>query len=418
MALQDLTPQLRTRLNRMERAVGWFLFLATALLLFGFGYYLYQTAANKGWFLNKAKYFIFADTAQGLVIGDPIQFRGKTAGHITDIQPMPARGEGSEYNIYVEFNVQDPNIGYVWTEGSKVRVNAADFLGKRVLEITRGTNGYSTYINSPVQEMTLDQARSSPHADKLRLAQDIRDGTNVITHAWRPLSDVSLPGSSNIWVVDPNVKRKALASIWNAKQHHYEPLTKKTKPYGLDTDENPALTDRLQALVSEIETALPGILAITNRINTLLDNTSQTTSNLNVLAESARPMITNLAVITTNLRNPNGSLGDWLIPTNLNLRLDTTLRDADTNLVVLAESLQKSLENLAGITSNLNHQVQVNTNILSNISDIVVHSDQFVQGLKRHWFLRSAFKTNAPPSAPALNPGQQLQSPKTKNMAP
>ena len=40
MALQDLTPQLRTRLNRMERAVGWFVLLATALLIFGFAYYL------------------------------------------------------------------------------------------------------------------------------------------------------------------------------------------------------------------------------------------------------------------------------------------------------------------------------------------------------------------------------------------
>ena len=32
MGLQDLTPQLRTRLSRMERAVGWFVVLATALL--------------------------------------------------------------------------------------------------------------------------------------------------------------------------------------------------------------------------------------------------------------------------------------------------------------------------------------------------------------------------------------------------
>jgi glycerol-3-phosphate acyltransferase PlsY len=33
MALQDLTPQLRTRLNRMERAVGWFVLLAAVLLI-------------------------------------------------------------------------------------------------------------------------------------------------------------------------------------------------------------------------------------------------------------------------------------------------------------------------------------------------------------------------------------------------
>ena len=57
MALQDLTPQLRTRLSRMERTVGWFVFLATALLLFGFGYYIYHTAERKGWFLIKAHFF-------------------------------------------------------------------------------------------------------------------------------------------------------------------------------------------------------------------------------------------------------------------------------------------------------------------------------------------------------------------------
>ena len=50
MALQDLTPQLRTRLSRMERAVGWFVFLAMLLLAFGFVYYVYATAERKGWF--------------------------------------------------------------------------------------------------------------------------------------------------------------------------------------------------------------------------------------------------------------------------------------------------------------------------------------------------------------------------------
>src|SRR5256885_3238510 len=53
MALQDLTPQLRTRLGRMERAVGIFVGLATLLLLSGFLYYLYHTAVRKGWFLKK-----------------------------------------------------------------------------------------------------------------------------------------------------------------------------------------------------------------------------------------------------------------------------------------------------------------------------------------------------------------------------
>src|SRR5437660_9987655 len=72
MALQDLTPQLRTRLSRMERAVGWFVLLATGLLVFGFGYYAYHTAERKGWFKTKAPFFTFADRATGLKVGDPV----------------------------------------------------------------------------------------------------------------------------------------------------------------------------------------------------------------------------------------------------------------------------------------------------------------------------------------------------------
>ena len=60
----------------------------------------------------------------------------------------------------------------------------------------------------------------------------------------------------------------------------------------------------------------------------------------------------------------------------------------------------RAAHQLADITSNLNAQVQANTNMLSSISKIVVDTDDFVQGLKRHWLLRSAFKkaTNAPPA--------------------
>ena len=81
---------------------------------------------------------------------------------------------------------------------------------------------------------------------------------------------------------------------------------------------------------------------------------------------------------------------------------------------MLAENLGRSLDNLANLTSNLNSQVQVNTNILGEISRAIVNADSFLQGLKRHWLLRSAFRNkdaNAPP-APPLAP---LHSPKDKD---
>ena len=83
MALQDLTPQLRTRLSRMERAVGWFVTLAVVLLVSGFVYYVYHTAANKGWFLTKAPYFTYTERASGLRVGDPVLLMGLVVGQIS-----------------------------------------------------------------------------------------------------------------------------------------------------------------------------------------------------------------------------------------------------------------------------------------------------------------------------------------------
>jgi hypothetical protein len=70
-------------------------------------------------------------------------------------------------------------------------------------------------------------------------------------------------------------------------------------------------------------------------------------------------------------------------------------------LNALTASVGVTLENIAGITSNLNAQVQANSNILWGISKTVMDADDLMQGLKRHWLLRSAFKapvTNSPPT--------------------
>src|ERR1041385_7907482 len=91
MPLQDLTPQLRTRLNKMERAVGWFVFLATALLLFGFGYYVYHVAEQKGWFVIKAKFHTYVQSSTGLNVNDPVVMMGFSVGRITSVHPMPPR---------------------------------------------------------------------------------------------------------------------------------------------------------------------------------------------------------------------------------------------------------------------------------------------------------------------------------------
>lgn len=418
MPLQDLTPQLRTRLNRMERAVGWFITIATFILIAGFAYYLYNTAEQRGWFALKAHYYTYADSGTGLKEGDRVNLMGFDVGAITKITAMDP---GAEHNVYVEFEVLREYYGYLWTEGSRVKFRDAGFLGKRELDLTTGTNGLCIYLNQTVAQMTPDQIKQSPNLAKLILGQDVLIGTNRLAKTKLPLAahlnEISAWGLTNIWVIDTSHTNSALTAIWNESGHHYEKVTKKSH-YGLPPEETPALTDRLAAVVQQVQTALPGILQLTNQVSLVLSNAAQATSNLNIVLAEARPTVTNLAAISANLRNPKGSLGEWLIPTNLSLQLDstlvsarTTLTNVDTNLL----TLNRSLDNFANITSNLNNQVQANTNILSNISNIIVHTDEFIQGLKKFWLFRHLFAAHpAPGATPPAKPREPLVSPKQK----
>jgi len=67
-----------------------------------------------------------------------------------------------------------------------------------------------------------------------------------------------------------------------------------------------------------------------------------------------------IAAATANLDHP-GALGEWLLPTNISTQLEGTLgsaqgtfQSANSNLTILVENLARSLDSLAGITSNLN----------------------------------------------------------------
>src|SRR6185436_19192608 len=100
MPVQDLTPQLRTRLSRLEKVVGWFVTVAALLLLAGLAYYVKSVAERRGWFENKATYYTYLETAGGINVGDKVKLMGSDAGQITKIKPMPPE---SRENIYVEF---------------------------------------------------------------------------------------------------------------------------------------------------------------------------------------------------------------------------------------------------------------------------------------------------------------------------
>jgi hypothetical protein len=407
MALQDLTPQLRTRLSRMERAVGWFVFLATALLIFGFGYYVYHTAERKGWFVIKAKFHTYIQSSTGLNIGDPVVMMGFSVGDILSVHPMQPR---DPHNVEVVFEIRDPYFRYIWSEGSVVKVNAADFLGKRQLEITRGTNGYEICVTQPVSAFTnVDELRQLVVSEpgEWQLSQDVFDGnSNVVFHAYAMLDTTNLQQITGlvhgpIYAYNNTEKDKNhIVASWHPRDHRYDEFTPGRDAAWLKAVESPAVTDQLQAMISQVQTALPNILALTNRIATVLDNTANATSNLNLTLVATRPVLTNFAGITAQLREPGG-LAVLALGTNGSGQIQGVLTNASSLLAHTDTNLTAMLFNLAGVTSNLNAQVQADTNMLGGISKMVTDSDDFVQGLKRHWLLRSAFKnenkTNDPP---------------------
>ena len=335
MALHDLTPQLRTRLSRMERAVGLFVILAAALLLFGFGYYIYNTAERKGWFKTKAPYFTFTDRATGLKVGDPVKLMGLDVGQITKMEPMPP--ENFQYNMYVEFELKDPYFGYLWTEGSRAKVTTADLLGKRVLEVTKGIGGYPTYAFHPLSRMAVSYLANLPDLSRLQLGEQIDqpNSTNVLLKALTPLSKehvqrLAQANIESVVVLDTRERKKTITAVWNDHQGAYEPYGR-TNLYWLMSDETAAVTERLEKLVEQVEIALPNILSLTNQLTAVLTNAADLTSNLNSIAIGARPLVSNLTAVTAQLDRP-GALGEWLLPTNINRQLEGLLTHAGFHL--------------------------------------------------------------------------------------
>jgi hypothetical protein len=410
MALQDLTPQLRTRLSRMERMVGWFVFLATALLFFGFGYYVYNKAQSKGWFLVKAKFYTYVNSAAGLNVGDPIVMMGFTVGQITEIAAMPPR---TQHNVMIAFEINklnqrdEPYYGYIWSQGSQVRT-ASDFLGHSSLQITRGTNGFNVYTTHPLESLSLEEAQSLTDPTNWFLAENIFDeNSNLVLRAYSRLVESNLTQivemkHEPILAFHSHENRKHITAMWDSQLQRYVKYDYRnqdeTNAYELHVVEAQQISDQLQAMVSQLQAALPGILALTNKISAILNNAANATSNLNTTIAMAQPMMSNFTAISTQLREPGGPV-IWALGTNSNLQLQGALTNAnsllahmDTNLDQLTLQIGMTLDNVANITSNLSAQVQADPNMLYGISKMVTDSDNLVQGLKRHWLLRSAFK--------------------------
>ena len=345
-------------------------------------------------------------------MGDPVYMMGFPVGEITSVEPQKPY---EPHNVEIQFEITDPYFRYLWTGGSHLKVNSADFLGKRQLEVTRGTNGYAICVTQPVTMFSnLDELAQDVAAEpgQWQLSQDVFDeNSNLLFHAYNILTASNLQiivamKPDSIYAYNNTIDRKRIVASWDGRYHHYKIFKPGDDTAWLHAVETPPISDQLQAMVSQVQSALPGILSLTNKIAAVLDNTANATSNLNVTVTEARPMVTNFAAISAQLREPGGPLV-WALGANGNDQIQGALTNMNSLLANTDTNLAAILIHLADLTGNLNAQVQANTNMLGSISKIVIDTDDLVQGLKRHWLLRSAFKvkaTNAPPTTPTLPP--------------
>ncbi len=357
MALQDLTPELRTRMSRVERLVGLFVFLAALLMFVGFAYYLSETGKRRGWFVNKVPFYCYTKDAIGLNAGDPVRLLGRDVGRITLVETteMDPWFTDNNRNVFVRFEVIAPYFDYILTD-SKVRVVSADFFGARSIEITPG-DPLTGLITVGQQKRWEDRTvRSDKDTNAFVLLRDYKNG---------------------VWLQN--------------------------------TEEAPAMAERITQIVSTAAEALP---ALTNQVAQVLARAVLAMDNVNLTLAQLQPTLTNLQALSERLQTEEGVIGRMVLTTNLQSQVSGTLlsmestltnttaliRTSEVQLQDLTRRIALTLDNVAMVTSNLSAQVSANSLMLGEVSSLVVNADDMVQGLKRHWLLRSAFgaTSNAP----------------------
>lgn len=360
MALQDLTPELRTRMSRVERLVGLFVFVAALLIGVGFAYYLRETGRQRGWFVNKVPYYCYTRDATWLKAGDPVRLLGREIGRIIEVQTMPLDpwNMANNWNVFVRFHVREPDFGYILTD-SKVRVVSSDFFGARHLEVTPGDPdvGFITVGQQPKwEDRTVRNHENTNEMILLRTVVKQRKG---------------------VWLQN--------------------------------VEEAPAMAERVEDIVKHLAEALPGM---TQQLGQVLTQAADAATNANLALVQLQPSLAHLQVLTERLSTEEGVIGRMMLTTNLQdqvgstlMSMDSTLtnttaliRTSEVQLQDLTRRIALTLDNVALVTSNLSAQVNANSLMLGEVSSLVVNADDMVQGLKRHWLLRSAFgpSSNAP----------------------
>lgn len=372
MALQDLTPQLRTRLGRVERVVGLFVFVAVIAMLSGLAFYVKHQLKVRGYGLKRMPYYTYVSDSSGLQPGTEVRMMGFPVGVVTHVNRSP-----DEYwmvqqnlNVFVRFEVREPYFDYIWID-SHAKIGSGDFLGGRFLEVTRGRS----------YELTVGNWRGK---DPWVASDDWATAQYLMSHGQ-----------------DPGYEPPLI----------YRPLRNQTNGFFLVAEENPPLPQKLEEVTQKIDAALPGILSLTNQVKAVLTNAVSLTQEIEKTMPQVRQTIAEAEKLLADARpltQKPGGIGELLIPPNFNSQISNVLEDVHqnaqtlgplvTNISMAVSDMRATLLVVQGTVSNLQSQLTANTNLVPAVTQVAEKTAQLAEStdtlLRRHWLFRSAFKTN------------------------
>jgi len=341
--------------RRKARVVALVLGLPVVLVVVGLVSQTMQFARRNGWGLIRAPFAVELRSAEGIKRGDLVRFMGFDAGEVVRLVAPSTR---NRMMVEVHFTVWEPWFRQVGDD-AVVTVKSAAVIGGRTLEL-----------------FPSNSAERTPA---------FKDDGRSITHR-------RIPGSDH-WEVFPA-----------------------GTACRLEARDLPDIADRVEEFSLLAGSAIRGLSGLTNSLNAVLLKSGDAAMKLDALLVSARPLISNAEAISRELASGEGSLGRWLLAPDFRSQMTQTMArvnaaaeeakpllaesrravlNTESNLAETLKNLDSSLVHLATITSNLSVQVSGNTNLISNADNALRSAQETLAGLRRHWLLRSAFRTNA-----------------------
>lgn len=376
MALQDLTPQLRTRLRKVEWMVVLFLGGTALLLLGSLGGFIFRTGEARGWWVDEVPYYTYVDDATGIKVGTPVHMMGFKVGEVTKVDALPLDQlrrwdyyQTNQFRAFVGFKVRDKEPsrypGYISSD-SRVKLGGfpVEIAGGVVLEVSVGS----------------------------------MSGTLTTTNL----------GGGRIGVLSDKFAYDELSGKKDSPNRRYLPLSESKTGYYLPLDQSETLLAQVQQVLAKVrgigtkvDAALPG----------LTEELYLTLTNVHAITEQLRPNVgppgaLGAMVLPTNLVarfGQPGGLGDLILPTHLNAQLTATLAAVPgtlSNLDQRTASLGALITNLVKGTAPLGNAItnldltmdDMRSNTVPQATALLRTLDSFVEGMKRHWLFRGAFK--------------------------